>query len=253
VRHKWEISAQSGASGGKAVTALPNSGTIQETGYLKYDPRTDAPKLDFMASFAVTGVHYIWVRLKGADNDNSVHISLDDKVVTSAEKITAVAENSWTWANTNSSLARASVNIQSKGIHTINLRMREDGTSVDKIILTTNPNYLPDDTGPAESNVEGVTTVLPEKKVSTLHKNSFSIPFSVSRVKHGISLISKSSESQIISIFSAQGKLVGSYQFRFNTSQTIRLKNGMYFMIIRSPQGSTETGRLLLTPDAVSF
>jgi hypothetical protein len=49
------------------------------------------------------------------------------------------------------------------GEHVINVWMREDGLIVDKILITTNPNYTPTGLGPAES---GTGEVQPELAIS---------------------------------------------------------------------------------------
>jgi hypothetical protein len=46
---------------------------------------------------------------------------------------------------------RSTFEVTSVGIHTFNLWMREDGLIVDKIVLTTNPDYVPTGDGPAEN------------------------------------------------------------------------------------------------------
>ncbi len=61
---------------------------------------------------------------------------------------------SWVWsgdAEGTGILAPATINIQSTGIHTINAWMREDGFIFDKIVITTDPDYVPTDLGPDES------------------------------------------------------------------------------------------------------
>ncbi|MEE9355422.1 MAG: LamG-like jellyroll fold domain-containing protein, partial [Methylococcaceae bacterium] len=45
----------------------------------------------------------------------------------------------------------ATLNISTPGVHTINVWMREDGFVFDKVVVTTDANYTPSGTGPAES------------------------------------------------------------------------------------------------------
>ncbi len=47
--------------------------------------------------------------------------------------------------------ANASLTVPSEGLHTFNLYMREDGASVDRILLTTDNGYSPSGNGPAVS------------------------------------------------------------------------------------------------------
>ena len=44
----------------------------------------------------------------------------------------------------------ATINVTSTGPHTLNVWMREDGLELDKIVLTTDINFTPTGTGPAE-------------------------------------------------------------------------------------------------------
>jgi hypothetical protein len=45
----------------------------------------------------------------------------------------------------------AQITVDAAGQHTLNVWMREDGARLDRLILTTDPNYTPTDNGPAES------------------------------------------------------------------------------------------------------
>jgi hypothetical protein len=45
----------------------------------------------------------------------------------------------------------------STGVHVLNLWMREDGLIVDKLVLTTDPGYLPTGLGPAQSTRQGIS------------------------------------------------------------------------------------------------
>ncbi|MCH7940735.1 MAG: hypothetical protein IH842_02020, partial [Thaumarchaeota archaeon] len=55
------------------------------------------------------------------------------------------------WTNRTRDPERAFLDIGTGGVHTLNLWMREDGAIVDKILLTTNPDYVPEGDGPPES------------------------------------------------------------------------------------------------------
>ena len=55
------------------------------------------------------------------------------------------------WTNTTSGSGPAVVNVTTPGKHVFNIWMREDGTVIDRIILTTNSGYTPSGEGPAES------------------------------------------------------------------------------------------------------
>ncbi|MHC4574671.1 MAG: hypothetical protein ACYS76_11165 [Planctomycetota bacterium] len=60
-------------------------------------------------------------------------------------------EDRWNWAHESDDHDYSYFDIETPGLHTISLSMHEDGLIVDKIILTTNPDYRPDGMGPAAS------------------------------------------------------------------------------------------------------
>ena len=91
---------------------------------------------------------YIWVRGLGCSyNNDSVHIGLNNQPVASAEDMSGWNSCGWTWQSVRMNLSRPYVTpnfyTRNSAFHTLNLWMREDGMRVDKIILTTDPNYLP--------------------------------------------------------------------------------------------------------------
>ncbi len=134
------------ASGGKAVQAIATTNTTIDqidTNFSTGDPLVDSPKLDFRVNFTETGTYYVWVRgREGFLGGNSVHVGLNGEEVATAERI-RIGDNNWGWDNQNRSRAAATIQITELGESTVNLFMREVGTSVDKILLTTNPNFDP--------------------------------------------------------------------------------------------------------------
>jgi len=146
----WTVdSTIAGASSTEYMIALPDDGTNQNTGYA-----ASSPRMDYQVDFVETGTHYVWVRAyrTSATND-SVHAGIDGAENTTADRISNLTQDSWVWTNTTmDSFARATIDVSSTGIHTFNLWMREDGTPVDKIVLTTDPDFTPTGTGPAVSS-----------------------------------------------------------------------------------------------------
>lgn len=142
----WRDTTDAGASGGQAVQAIPTSDTtIDEidTNFSTGDPLVDSPKLDFRVNFTETGTYYVWVRgREGFLSGDSVHIGLNGEEVATAERID-IDDTGWTWNNENRDDEAATLEIDQLGESTVNLFMREVGTSVDKILLTTNPDFDP--------------------------------------------------------------------------------------------------------------
>jgi len=150
--HTWElVQPLTDASGSIAMQALPDIGH----NYSSSDNyRENSPRLDFKVSFVKTGTHYVWVRGYASDeSSDSCHAGLDDWADPNGKRIKFDKIAEWGWFDTNDSSPpkRATLDVKSTGIHTVNIWMREDGAIIDKIVLTTNPAYTPSDEGPKES------------------------------------------------------------------------------------------------------
>lgn len=157
--HAWSIETMVGASDGVAIVTNPNNGALRLT-------EANSPEVAYFANFESTGTWYLWVRGKGDTNakgegrNDSLHAGLNGSLQTSADKI----ENfpaSWTWSNSTRDGNRASINISTAGINSINLWMREDGLAVDKILLTQDANYQPTNNGPEQYDGTSTATVIP--------------------------------------------------------------------------------------------
>ncbi|MHC4216750.1 MAG: Calx-beta domain-containing protein [Planctomycetota bacterium] len=147
--HTWELVTEpAGFSGKGALSAQPDNGINEDIDY------GDSPNTDYKVNFVKTGKHYVWVRGYGVSNGNSIHIDLDHREVETAQEMD-LASNNWQWNNEGDD-DEAYLEIKTPGVHVISLCMREDGAMVDKIILTTNPDYKPEGAGPMESTKGGI-------------------------------------------------------------------------------------------------
>jgi hypothetical protein len=158
-KHRWNLGTSSTASGGgqNMVTAAAinsaDNGANRDTNFQTWNPTVDSPKLDYRVNFKETGTFYVWVRGLGPDDGNSVHVGIDGTPSTNAEKVQfgGSGTTSWMWVGTNRSGARATINVSATGPRTVNVWMREDGVSIDKIVLTKSSTFTPTGTGPAAS------------------------------------------------------------------------------------------------------
>jgi hypothetical protein len=150
----WTIyTATPGYSGSAALQATPNTGVNNNTGYVGLSPR-----LDYRINFVKTGVHYVWVRGLGPSfSDDSIHVGIDGQAVDTADRIDGFG-NSFGWTNNTLDGVRATINITTAGFHTLNVWQREDGTIVDKLLLTTNPSFVPTGAPPATAHMIGLST-----------------------------------------------------------------------------------------------
>jgi len=148
--HYWELTTEKlGFSGKGSMVSLPDNGANED---IDYD---DSPFIDYQVNFVRTGRHYIWIRGWGISAGDTAHLDLDHQELESGEEI-GFEENRWYWAYENDDDEHAYFDIKEPGVHTISLCMREDGLIVDKIVLTTNPDYKPHGVGPVESTGGGV-------------------------------------------------------------------------------------------------
>ena len=148
--HTWELITEvadgyvppDGFSGG---FAMQNTPTTLAGGSGRNDPAdflANSPRLDFQIEFVHTGIHYVWILGYGMDgNSDSLHSGLDGEHVATADRI-SLASGTLTWRNiAYEDPERIMIEVDTPGLHTFNLWMREDGATVDKIVLTTNPNF----------------------------------------------------------------------------------------------------------------
>lgn len=150
--HTWDKVTDAAYSNLHAMKALPDAGTNNTS---SYSPSV-SPRLDFEIDFVTSGTHYIWFRLQDggiSGNSDSVHFGFNGTPDANAEAASVIDyDYSLQWSNLNTSAAVLSITVPSAGRHTLNMWMREDGTLVDKVLLTTNASYTrPTGSGPAES------------------------------------------------------------------------------------------------------
>ncbi len=129
------------------------------------DAQYNAPTLEYTVDFISTEPLYLWVRASHVDGyDDSVWFGLDDEIEGTAPIQFMVAEqeyaNVWFWIShlMNDNDDRAVLQVPSTGEHIFKLYMREPSFRVDKIVLTSDESYRPDDEddkGPPETLAGG--------------------------------------------------------------------------------------------------
>jgi hypothetical protein len=144
--HSWDDVTPAGHQGTAALQALPNIDAAINTGF-----ETQSPRADYQVEFNRTGLHYVWIRGSAASGrDDSLHVGLDGAAQPDSDRITGFG-SSLDWSNQTLDVVVASIDVPATGMHTINVWMREDGTVYDKLLLTSNPGFVPSGTGPLES------------------------------------------------------------------------------------------------------
>ena len=155
--HTWELVSRTsnnfapadGFSGGFAMQSTPT--TLAGGSGITSNVATTSPQLDYVVKFVKTGTYYVWILGYGMDgNSDSLHTGLDgEEPVTSATM--SGFNGVYNWSSQIMNGGRPTIEVKTAGDHTVNVWMREDGLTVDKILLTTNADYTPTEQGPPES------------------------------------------------------------------------------------------------------
>ncbi len=146
----WQEQSDGAASGGVYVKALPGTGGIN-TG-----EGSQGPRLDFDVKFSTAGTYTIYVRMRGpGGSDDSVRLGVDGTILTTGG-VGVSTGNSWSWQS--AAAVSSTFTVSDAGNRTINVWMREDGTEVDKVLVTM--GTAPTGTGPEESARSGNSSVI---------------------------------------------------------------------------------------------
>jgi hypothetical protein len=133
-------------SGDGYLHLTPNAGTAP-------DQPAFVPQLEYQVVFTHAGTNWLWGRGAAMDTAaDSCYFSLDgDLVAGPPERRIAGFRSEWTWSRSATPL-----DVPSAGLHKVTIWMREDGMYLDKLLLTTNEFYRPDDLGPVESELSAL-------------------------------------------------------------------------------------------------
>ena len=173
----WESYSDPQASGGTAMRVLNGSGG----GWTGLD--LTGPRLDYEINFAEAGTYRLWVRTAGASgNDDSFHAGLDGVGYTNSTGVgMGNVVGAWDWTNDANSGQSVAIVVNTPGLHTLNIWMREDGIQIDKLVLGINATE-PQGTGPTESTqgpCEGIPNQPPVANF-TADPEAGAIPLTVS-------------------------------------------------------------------------
>ncbi|HYF62086.1 MAG TPA: malectin domain-containing carbohydrate-binding protein, partial [Herpetosiphonaceae bacterium] len=135
-----------GYAGAAAMAAEPAGSTVIDTNYA-----ASSPELRFNIRFATGGTYYVWARAWASDGSaNSLHAGLDGAASPGADRLSSATFGAWAWFRTTLDGTDAQLTVGA-GAHALNIWMREDGLRLDRVLLTTDPNYIPSGAGPAQS------------------------------------------------------------------------------------------------------
>ena len=235
--HSWGKVSKTGFSGEGAMQVLPNNGANINTGYA-----ANSPRMDFLVNFNKAGKHYIWARgLAASGSDDSYHAGIDGTEAATCDQISYFT-GQWKWSKTAMDASAAYFNVSVAGEHTINIWMREDGFIIDKIVITTNLNYVPTGSGPAESFISGLKKELVPAPTADIRHVSPAMD--IYSCENGVVQISlPSATAYRLTIYSLSGQKVGTSAENIGSAgrNAVSLKNmnipqGFYVMQL-SAQG----------------
>jgi len=141
---EWKlVTGRQGCAGKGLMDSLPDRGVQIDFGF-----ESQSPRLDYLINFTEKGKYTIWMRSWGPNvNGDSVHFGLDFKSPDRL-KIFHCGNSRLQWMRHRD----WSFEIEKPGIHTFSVWMREDGTAFDRIIITSDLEYEPQEgKGPDES------------------------------------------------------------------------------------------------------
>jgi len=155
---KWIRSTKSGASGNASMVTSPDTGLLKKN-------EKGSPVMNYQVYFDEAGTYKVWLRgwgdtLGNEGKSDSVHVGINGKLG-SASGIQNFPSG-WHWSNVKKSGGSATLLVPSKGVHTINIWMREDGLILDKLILAKNTSYTPSGMGAAITSLTNGTIEIVE-------------------------------------------------------------------------------------------
>jgi hypothetical protein len=100
--------------------------------------------MDFQVRFVVAGTHYLWVRGFAASSaDDWVLAGIDGQITRQGTVITFPQTGDYAWGNTSEEGAvKTRLNVPSAGEHLVTVWMSKDGFIIDKMLLTTDSDFV---------------------------------------------------------------------------------------------------------------
>ena len=146
---EWMTVADPSASG-DSYTVVSNLKQRSDTNDL-----WTAPRLDYEIRTSRPDTHYVHIRHRSVIDDNSIWLGVNHQLAVDwhLEKDSA----DWIWQS-----YKLGYIAPRAGTYLLSLLMREDGTPIDKIIITTDPTYSPTARGPHTTIVKSPGLVYPQ-------------------------------------------------------------------------------------------
>jgi len=142
--HEWKLdTSRKGFVGAGSMKSVPDRQTQHDGDLIGRTPR-----MDYAIEFTKTGQHWVWVRGFGSNpNTDSVHIGLDLDAADWGRNV-QTGWGKYIWNR-----HPKPVDVRKAGVHTLSIWMREDGSVLDRILVTSSAGYKVD--GPVDPITRG--------------------------------------------------------------------------------------------------
>ncbi|OIP81251.1 MAG: hypothetical protein AUK44_10350 [Porphyromonadaceae bacterium CG2_30_38_12] len=215
---------QVGWTGGTAFTGFSGSGYMEtvNAGLPNAAGWTEAADLSYNITFSTIGNYYLWALVYAPDGaSNSANVGMDGNQVGTTS---IGGGTSWSWQK-----HATTFNVNANGLKTINIRRREDGYAIDKILLTNDASLTPTGNQQAQNSMCGTNVTTNNTMVSK--KKSFNIW--ANRIY--ITNLTEASNLQLVSLDGRVilNKIVKSSDFEINTTG---IASGYYILAIHNEE-----------------
>lgn len=153
-----------GASSGSYLEGLPDTRVTHDdplqSGTNFFNRPGTGPILRYRVFFNTPGRYYGWARANTTGTeDNGLHLGLDGEWPNGGARMQWCGNRgNWAWSSAQRDSGGSScgqqgtivIDVPTAGEHTVEFSMREDGFEFDKWLLTTDPDFTPNNEGPAE-------------------------------------------------------------------------------------------------------
>ena len=199
--------------------------------------------LTYNINFIRGGRHYFWAHASHTDGgDDSFHAGVGGEILDGGTFINfedAVSdETDWEWIHHSGVAAgKCYVDIPSSGVHDFNVYIRENGFRIDKLIITPDSNYIPEDMGPDE-------TLAPNglrNASSNCDENLFTLSTNMVNEELMVSLNRKEYLEGKLEIVDLQGKVLRSISIDNDSQLSLNIANlqsGMYLVRVQLTDNS---------------
>ncbi len=123
------------------ILAAPSNNTVYDI--TKKDFEKKSPCVSYVLKFLKEGTYYVWVRGLGEAGGASAAVGYDGSLLKS--QFVGFFGAKYGWLGGFPDGDRIKIAVEKSGEHTLGLWMVEDGVRIDKIIITADPGYDPNE------------------------------------------------------------------------------------------------------------